>query len=117
MNLLQGVGVPAGPVLDGRDMLKDPSLSGARGYFESVEHEATTGLGRQEYVSRGWRMSGSNVRIHKSAPLLGEDNRYVLSQVLGLGDGKIAELEAVEAVGTNSGRSANSLPPYRLPGR
>ena len=99
MKLLQAVGVPAGPVLDGRDMLSDPHFR-TRGYFESVEHDATTGLGRQEYVSRGWRMSASDVRIHKSAPLLGEDNRYVLSQVLGLGDDEIADLEAAEAVGT-----------------
>ena len=99
MNLLQAAGVPAGPVLDGRDMLSDPHFR-ARGYFESVAHDATTGLGRQEYVSRGWRMSDSDVRIRKSAPLLGEDNRYVLSQVLGLSDDAIAELEASDAVGT-----------------
>ena len=98
MNLLQAVGVPSGPVLDGRDLLGDPHFR-ARGYFESVEHDAMTGLGQQEYVSRGWRMSDSDVRIHKSAPLLGEDNRYVLSQVLGLGDGEIAELEGAGAVG------------------
>ena len=98
MNLLQAVGVPAGPVLDGRDLLSDPHFR-ARGYFESVAHDATTGLGRQEYVSRGWRMSDSDVRIRKSAPLLGEDNRYVLSQVLGLADREIAELEASGAVG------------------
>ncbi len=98
MNLLQGVGVPAGPALDGRDLLSDPHFR-HRGYFESVEHDATTGLGRREYVSRGWRMSGSDVRIRKSAPLLGQDNRYALSQVLGMDDGEIAELEAAGAVG------------------
>ena len=111
MNLLQAVGVPAGPVLDGRDMLNDPHFR-ERGYFESVEHDAATGLGRREYVSRGWRMSDSDVRIHKSAPLLGEDNRYALSQVLGLSDGEIAELEASGAVGE---RLAGAQTPSSVP--
>ena len=98
MDALQRVGVPAGPVLDGRDLLRDPHFR-ARGYFESVAHHPETELGRQEYVSRGWRMSGNDVRIGKPAPMLGEDNRYVLSQVLGLSDGEIGELEAADAVG------------------
>ncbi len=98
MNLLQAAGVPCGPVQDGRDMLNDEHFR-ARGYFEAVDHDPSTGLGRREYVSRGWRMSDSRVRIHKSAPLLGEDNRYVLSQVLGLSDARIAELEASDAIG------------------
>ena len=98
MDALQRVGVPAGPVLDGRDLLRDPHFR-ARGYFESVAHHPETELGRQEYVSRGWRMSGNDVHIPKPAPMLGEDNQYVLSQVLGLSDGEIAELEAADAVG------------------
>ena len=98
MELLQRAGVPAGPVLDGRDLLVDPHFR-ARGYFETAEHGPATGLGRQEYVSRGWRMSGNDVKIRKPAPMLGEDNNYVLSEVLGLGASEIAGLEASDAVG------------------
>ena len=98
MNRLQAAGVPAGPVLDGRDLLADPHFR-ARGYFEAAEHREATGLGRQQYVSRGWRMSGNDVRITKPAPMLGEDNRRVLSGILGLSEGRIAELEASDAVG------------------
>ena len=111
MDALQRVGVPAGPVLDGRHLLRDPHLR-ARGYFESVTHHPRTELGRQEYVSRGWRMSGNDVHIPKPAPMLGEDNRYVLSQVLGLSDGKIADLEAADAVGQSlAGASTPSAVP------
>ena len=98
MNLLQAAGVPAGPVLDGRDLLADPHFR-ARGYFEAAEHHPATGLGRQEYVSRGWRMSGNDVRITKPAPMLGEDNQRVLSGILGLDEQRIAELEASDTVG------------------
>ena len=98
MTILQNAGVPAGPVLDGRDMLSDPHFRD-RGYFEPVEHSPETGLGRREYLSRGWRMSGSDVRIRKPAPMLGEDNGHVLSDLLGLTDSRITALKAAEAIG------------------
>ena len=98
MAVLQNAGVPSGPVLDGRDMLGDPQFRD-RGYFEAVEHHPKTGLGRREYLTRGWRMSGSDVRIRKPAPMLGEDNRQILSDLLGIADARIADLEAAEAIG------------------
>ena len=98
MHLLQQRGVPAGPVLDGKGLLSDPNFR-ARGYFEAVDHKPETGLGRQEYLGRGWKMSDNDVHIRKPAPLLGEDNSYVLSQVLGLSQPQIAELENSNAVG------------------
>ena len=111
MNVLQSAGVPAGPVLDGRDMLNDPHFRD-RGYFETVEHPPPAGLGRREYVSRGWRMSGNDVRIRKAAPLLGEDNEWGLSHLLGLSESKIAELEAEDAVGQTltGARTPSSVP-------
>ena len=111
MRILQNEGVPAGPSLDGRDLLRDPHFRD-RGYFETVEHHPETDLGRQEYVSRGWRMSGSDVRIRKPAPMLGEDNRHVLSGVLGLSDAEIGILEAADAVGR---RLTNPGPPAAVP--
>ena len=111
MKTLQEVGVPAGPVLDGRDLLRDPHFRD-RGYFEAAEHPPETELGQQEYVSRGWRMSGNDVHIRKPAPMLGEDNQYVLSQVLGLSEREIADLEAAEAVGQ---RLAGARTPSAVP--
>ena len=96
--LLHQAGVPAGPVLDGKGLLSDPNLR-AREFFESVEHQPATGLGRREYLGRGWRMSGSEVRIRKGAPLLGEDNDYVLAGVLGLPAARIDELRVGDAIG------------------
>ena len=98
MELLQNRGVPAGPVLDGKGLLADPHLRDRR-YFESVDHHPDTGLGRREYVSRGWKLSGNDIRIRKSAPLLGEDNNYVLSDVLGLPESQIKDLENSNAIG------------------
>lgn len=98
MDLLQRRGVPAGPVLNAKQMLSDPHLR-TRGYFEPVNHSAESGLGHREYVGRGWKLSDAEIRIRKSAPLLGEDNHYVLSQVLGMGQSEIEELQVAEAIG------------------
>ena len=95
---LHQAGVPAGPVLDAKGLLSDPNLR-ARRFFEPVEHHPATGLGRREYLGRGWQMSGSEVRIRKAAPLLGADNDYVLAGVLGLPAARIAELQAGDAIG------------------
>ena len=83
MEELQAVGVPAGPVLNARGLLADPHFR-SRGFFEAVEHPTSTGLGRREYVGRGWKFSGGDLTMQKPAPLLGEDNDYVLRRVLGL---------------------------------
>jgi crotonobetainyl-CoA:carnitine CoA-transferase CaiB-like acyl-CoA transferase len=98
MDLLQNLGVPAGPVLNAKQMLADPHLR-ARGYFEPVYHPDESGLGRREYIGRGWKLSDAEIRIRKSAPLLGADNHYVLSQVLGMGKSEIEELRSANAIG------------------
>ena len=98
MALLQNAGVPCGAALNAKQLLADPHLRN-RGYFESVDHPAESGLGRREYVSRGWKLSLAEVGIRKPAPRLGEDNDYVLSQVLGLSRPDIDQLYRSNAVG------------------
>ena len=54
-------------------------------------------------------MSGNDIRIRKSAPLLGEDNNYVLSEVLGLPESQIYDLENSNAIGRTL--QGSSVPP------
>jgi crotonobetainyl-CoA:carnitine CoA-transferase CaiB-like acyl-CoA transferase len=98
MEALQARGVPAGPVLNARQLLADPHLR-ARGFFEAVEHPPGTGLGRREYLGRGWKLSGSPARIQGPAPCLGEGNDYVLRRVLGLPEEEIARLRQAGVIG------------------
>jgi len=98
MEQLQASGIPAGPVLNAKQMLADPHLR-ARGLFEAVEHPPGTGLGRREYLGRGWKLSGNDIHIKQPAPTLGEANEYVLGDVLGLTPVEIAELCQVSALG------------------
>ena len=44
-------------------------------------------------------MSGNDVHIRKPAPMLGEDNAHILSDLLGLTEPQISHLEEAEAIG------------------
>jgi crotonobetainyl-CoA:carnitine CoA-transferase CaiB-like acyl-CoA transferase len=111
MEEFQGQGVPAGPVLNARQLLGDPHLR-ARVLFEAVEHRPETGLGRREYLGRGWKLSGNDVRIRNPAPRLGEDNQYMLAQILGLSIQDIDQLRQEGVIGeTLEGASVPSSVP------
>ena len=111
METLQTRGVPAGPVLNARGLLSDPQFR-ARGFFEPVDHPPETGLGRREYIGRGWKLSNAKVAIQKAAPMLGEANDYVLGQVLGLETQAIRRLEQDGVIGrTPSGAASPSVVP------
>jgi crotonobetainyl-CoA:carnitine CoA-transferase CaiB-like acyl-CoA transferase len=111
MEALQALGVPAGPVLNARQLLADPHFR-ARGFFEAVIHPPETGLGRREYLGRGWKLSGSALNIGGPAPRLGEGNDYVLRQVLGLGQDEIDKLRLEGVIGE---MPAGGKPPASIP--
>ena len=96
---LNARGIPAAPVLNAGQLLKDSHLNG-RGFFEQVEHPASSGLGRKNYLGRGWRLSGSDAGIRGPAPDLGEHNRQILGGLLGLSGQQMEELEEKDVTGT-----------------
>ena len=93
---LQSRGVPAAPVLAPSDLLKDPALKAA-GFFQDVDHPVA---GRHPYPSFPAQIDGEHPPIRRVGPILGQDNHYVLSKILGLGDIEIARLEADKIIGT-----------------
>jgi len=111
MEVLQAAGVPAGPVLNARGLLADPHFR-SRGFFEAVDHPDSTGLGRRDYIGRGWKMSGNDLAIQKPAPLLGEGNDYVLRQVLGWSGHDLAAFtqEGLTGDAPEGGRAPATVP-------
>ena len=108
---LQAQGVPAARVLDASQMLADPQLR-SRGLFETAEYPAGSGLGNKEYLGRGWRMGSADVQIRGPAPDLGEANKFVLKEVLGLSTVEIAQLEKEQVIGEElSGGPASGVVP------
>ncbi len=111
MEALQSAGVPAGPVLNAKALLADPQFR-ARGFFHSEDHPIETGLGRQEYVGRGWSLSEVPIEPTGPAPMLGEANDYVLRRILGLGD---EEIQGLKDAGTVGEKLADAQVPSTVP--
>ncbi len=88
MHLLQSHGVTAGAVLNQAELMSDPHLK-ERDYYLEMQHPET---GVRRYPRQPWKMSRMPQREVR-APLLGEHNRYVLGELLGLSEGEIAQLE------------------------
>ena len=111
MRCLQDVGVAAGAVLNGKQLLFDPHLK-ARGFYETVEHDDNTGMPPLPYSSRPWKFSRTPGGPHTAAPTLGRHNRLVLAEHLGLSNDAISRLEESGVVGQ---RPSNVTPPRFLP--
>lgn len=77
---LQAAGIEAVPVLDFADVHADPQVA-HRGHFVPLTHPA---MGPRVYEHNGFRVDGFTVGYDRAGPLLGEDNDWVQSEVLGL---------------------------------
>jgi crotonobetainyl-CoA:carnitine CoA-transferase CaiB-like acyl-CoA transferase len=94
MRRLQAAGVPAGAVLDGKDMHFDPQLK-ARGLLESVQYPEERKMGSSRViVGRPWKFSAVTPAVKGPAPTFGQHNREVLQDILGYDETRCAELES-----------------------
>lgn len=92
---LQAAGVPAGPVMTEADAFSDPQLHD-RGFFQLLEHRSA---GTHFHPGLNFRLSATPPSIRRAAPTLGQDNEYVYKEILGLGEGEYAALEAAGHIG------------------
>ena len=92
MEELQGNGVPAGAVLDSKDLLFNAHLT-ERGFYEVVKHHHSTDMPPLPYAGRPWKLSETPAVPPKAAPLMGEHNEFVLRELLGLTQADVAGLE------------------------
>jgi benzylsuccinate CoA-transferase BbsF subunit len=95
-HLLQQVGVPASPVMRGPDLLEDPHYK-ARGTFVEVDHEQ---VGPKMYPGIPFKMSATPGEVRWAAPALGQHNRLVYGEVLGMTGDEIDRLEERGVIGT-----------------
>jgi len=97
MHLLQQEGIAAGAVLSGAELLSDPHLK-ERHAFEVLERDI---VGAHPYpvAAAAMRLSGSEPRLERPAPTLGQHNDYVLGELLGLTKDEIKTLEEENIIG------------------
>ncbi|ARP96539.1 CaiB/BaiF CoA transferase family protein [Bordetella genomosp. 13] len=87
---LQEAGVPAGPVYDARDVMRDPQLE-HRGHWVTLDHPE---MGPSTYNAAPYRFSGAHFEPTAPAPLLGQHTDEICRDVLGLDDAAIGQLRA-----------------------
>jgi crotonobetainyl-CoA:carnitine CoA-transferase CaiB-like acyl-CoA transferase len=92
MTLLQRAGVAAGVVLNGADLANNPQL-GDRGFFAPVK---LPDGGSTRVTGVPMRLSATPGSVRTVSPDIGEDNDYILGELLGLGR---AERESLIADG------------------
>ena len=94
MQRLQAAGVPAGAVRNMRDLAGDPQLE-TREYFARFERPD---LGAITVTASAARFSATPAAVHRPAPRIGENNEYLLGDLLGLTAGEIERLIADGAI-------------------
>jgi benzylsuccinate CoA-transferase BbsF subunit len=87
MEKLQAAGVAAGIVSTLGDLFDDPQLRHRR-VWRTLPHEE---LGSYAYEAPPFTLSETNAELYPS-PLLGEHNRQVYGEILGMSDAEIEEL-------------------------
>ena len=93
---LQNAGVPSGPVLRGPDLLEDPHYKD-RSTFVTVDHSQ---VGPKQYPGIPWKMSGTPGRVRWPSPTLGQHNRDIYGELLGLTGAEIDLLDRTGIIGT-----------------
>ena len=94
MHVLQRAGVPAGAVQRPSDLLVDPQLD-YRGHFWTLDHPE---LGECLYNGPSFQLSQTPAVLRSSAPLLGQDTRRVLHELLGYSHAEIDEFAYAQAL-------------------
>ena len=85
MQRLQQVGVPAGVVLHPEELLGDPQLR-HRGFYRPVPGTDS------RFASQGWRFGSSPPPALSAPPEFGQDNEWVLRELLGLSAPEVGAL-------------------------
>ena len=93
---LQAAGVPAGHVASSLELGQDPHLA-ARDFWKLMERPV---VGEIPHPAAPYRVGKAPFDIDRAAPTLGQHNREVLAELLGLGDEEIASLEEQGIIGT-----------------
>ena len=92
--LLQGAGVPAGPVLANWELVSNPHFH-ARRFYVPIEHPE---MGVFPYPGMPWKLSETPGVVRSASPLFGEHNRLVLQGLLGMSDRELAPLYERRAI-------------------
>ena len=94
--LLASAGVPAGVVVDARDIASNPQLL-HRNFFETEHHPVS---GDAKLPAGAWKFASNHQPwMRRAAPTLGQHNDEVFRELLGLADAELGRLRADGIIG------------------
>jgi len=100
MEILQKEGVAAGAVIDPKEVIYNPQLK-ERNFFRVVDQGP--GIGKRPQPSQmAAKFSECPTFPLKASPRLGEDNEYVMGELLGMSKEELTELEEEQVIGTRA---------------
>ena len=94
---LRDAGVLAAPVNPASAVMADPQIQ-SREYFVAIDRAV---VGTHLYPGAVARIPDTPLRADTPAPLLGEHNRQVFAETLGMIDDEISELERIGVIGSS----------------
>ena len=111
MHALQGIGIPAGPVLNSKDIHYDPQFKN-RGFLERVDYPKERDMGSRMFIGRPWKFSNSPLAIQGPSPTFGQHNEDVLQGLLGVDADAYQSLvdDAVVATVPTTGEATPRVP-------
>lgn len=112
MHALQGAGIPAGPVLTGRDVHYDPHFR-SRNFLERVKYPPERNLGERPFIGRPYKFSKSPLLIQGPSPAFGQHNAAALQGLLGVPEAEYRRLaeDGVIATVPTTGEPSPVTPP------
>jgi crotonobetainyl-CoA:carnitine CoA-transferase CaiB-like acyl-CoA transferase len=87
-DLLQKHGVPAAPSYKASELFSHEHLI-QREAITEIDHPV---IGHRKTIAPPWGFSQTPAKVHKTAPLMGENNRYVFCELLGLSEADVRTL-------------------------
>ena len=94
---LRDAGVLVAPVNSAPAVMADPQIQ-SREYFVAIDRAV---VGTHLYPGAVARIPDTPLRADSPAPLLGEHNREVFAEILGMSEDEVAELERSGVIGSS----------------
>ncbi len=94
MNILQSVGVAAIPCMDVEDRYLDPHFTKSEAFVIVKDSDGEPFA----LTNTPFRMSRTRISVQQGAPRIGEHNRYVFADILGLDSEEITRLEGAQVI-------------------
>ncbi|MCM1219586.1 MAG: CoA transferase [Lachnospiraceae bacterium] len=88
-------GIPAAPVYSIEQVANDPHIAGAREMFVEVEHPVA---GKVKLTGSQLKFTDRKVEIRRPAPALGEHNRQIVMEELGMTEAEYEELKKEQII-------------------